>query len=284
MTRPTVGILHPGSMGAAVAAQATPNAEAVLWCSAGRSPATRERAEQAGLTAVGGLRELAERCDIVMGICPPANAIEVASAVAETGFTGLYVEANAVAPATVSAIHAEGFGGAADFLDAAVVGSPPSRTKSPRLYVSGAEGPVHRISELFKGTAVDVRPLAGDVGQASALKLAYTSFQKTSRVLAAVSYALAEHHQVHEELLDIASLRTGNYLAEPDYIPKTAARAWRWGPELGEAASALTSAGLPADQAHAAAKVLDCWQEARGRDIDVPEALRYLKQEREQGQ
>lgn len=282
MTKPTVGILHPGSMGAAVAAQAALNAEAVLWCSSGRSAATRTRAENAGLTATGSLRELAERCDMVVSLCPPAHAVEVASAVAEVGFTGLFVEANAIAPETVSAIYAEGFAGSADFLDAAVVGSPPSRTKSPRLYVSGDDRPVRCVSDLFAGTAVDVRPLAGGVGKASALKLAYSSFQKTSRILAAVSYALAEHHEVQEELLDIADLRTGNYLAEPEYIPKTAARAWRWGPELEQAASALAGAGLPAEQANAAAEVLARWQEAKDTRMDVQEALRCLKQEKEQ--
>ncbi|MGP4009196.1 DUF1932 domain-containing protein [Streptomyces sp. 4N124] len=33
--------------------------------------------------------------------------------------------------------------------------------------------------------------------------------------------------------------------AETDYIPKTAARAWRWGPELEDAAALLADAGLP---------------------------------------
>ncbi|WP_241196936.1 hypothetical protein [Streptomyces sp. ADI95-17] len=44
MDEPTVGTLHPGSMGAAVAACAATNAAAIVWCEAGRSAASGERA------------------------------------------------------------------------------------------------------------------------------------------------------------------------------------------------------------------------------------------------
>ncbi|KJK34674.1 hypothetical protein, partial [Saccharothrix sp. ST-888] len=53
------------------------------------------------------------------------------------------------------------------------------------------------------------------VGKASALKLAYASFQKTSRVLVALSIGLAREHGVDQELLEVASRRTDSYLAEP---------------------------------------------------------------------
>ena len=39
-----VGVLHPGSMGAAIAAQARRVGATVLWCPAGRSAATKQRA------------------------------------------------------------------------------------------------------------------------------------------------------------------------------------------------------------------------------------------------
>lgn len=70
MDEPTVGILHPGSMGAAVAACAAINAAAVLWCEAGRSAASAARAEQFGLTPVATLSELLDRSDIVISLCP----------------------------------------------------------------------------------------------------------------------------------------------------------------------------------------------------------------------
>lgn len=75
------------------------------------------------------------------------------------------------------------------------------------------------------GTAVRTKELGPEIGQASALKLAYAAYQKTSRVLAALATRLAREHGVDQELINIASRRTASYLSEPEYIAKTAVRA-----------------------------------------------------------
>ena len=49
MTIATVGLLHPGAMGAAVGKLLTAGGRTVLWASEGRSAASATRAEQAGL-------------------------------------------------------------------------------------------------------------------------------------------------------------------------------------------------------------------------------------------
>ncbi|MFD6306216.1 DUF1932 domain-containing protein, partial [Streptomyces sp. NPDC060223] len=97
-----------------------------------------------------------------------------------------------------------------------------------------------------------------------------------SRVLAAVSYALAKDYGVEGELLDIAQGRTTNYLAETAYIPKVAARSWRWGPEMGEVADALREAGLPADLAEASATVMSRWDDLRDSSKSAAEVLDHL--------
>lgn len=263
MDQPVVGILHPGSMGAAVAACAAKNAVAVLWCEEGRSPASAARAEQAGLTPVVTLTELLERSDIVISLCPPAAAEDVAAEAAAGGFDGWYVEANAVSPERMQRINELLSPVVKAVVDGAVVGSPPVRGKSPTLYLSGPAAAAAAVEALFAGTAVRTKTLGQEVGQASALKLAYSSFQKTSRVLAALALGVAREHGVDQELIDVASRRTGSYLAEPEYVAKTAARAWRWGPELEEAADALAAAGFPPDMLRAAASTLARWNDAK---------------------
>ncbi|MGA5199720.1 DUF1932 domain-containing protein, partial [Streptomyces exfoliatus] len=105
------------------------------------------------------------------------------------------------------------------------------------------------------------------------------SFQKTSRVLVALSIGLAREHGVDQELLEVASRRTDSYLAEPEYIAKTAARAWRWGPELEEAADTLAAVGLPPEMLRAAASTLARWDDAKDdSDLTVAEALDRLVQ------
>lgn len=186
----------------------------------------------------------------------------VATAVAELRFTGLFVEANAIAPERVQRIAAR-LPQARAVVDAAVVGSPPIGGKEATLYLSGPASAAVEIEALFAGTAVHARLLGSEIGQASALKLAYTTWQKTSRLLAALSLGVAREHDVDQELLAIASRRVGTYLAEPEYVAKTAARAWRWGPELEEAAAMLAAAGLPDDVLRAAARTLERWHDSK---------------------
>ncbi|MGM9383329.1 DUF1932 domain-containing protein [Streptomyces antibioticus] len=271
-----VGILHPGSMGAAVAAQARQSCAQVLWCPAGRSLATRKRAERYGLTAATDLGELTERASVILSICPPAYAEDVAAEVSAHPFSGIYADCNAISPASMARVSTIVGRTGATVIDGSVIGSPPSATKSARLYLSGPAAALSPVTSLFAGTAVQARPLSGGIGRASALKLSYSSYQKASRVLAAVSYALASDYGVEEELLDIAQGRSTSYLAETAYIPKVAARSWRWGPEMGEVADALREVGLPADLAVASAAIMQRWDDHRDSSLSVLEALEHL--------
>ncbi|MER7112242.1 NAD(P)-dependent oxidoreductase [Streptomyces sp. NPDC000229] len=278
MDQPTVGILHPGSMGAAVAACAATNAAEVLWCSQGRSPASAARAEQAGLTPVSTLRELLDRSGIVISLCPPAAAEGLAGDVAGHAFTGVYVEANAISPERTVRI-AGLLKSAAAVVDGAVVGSPPVRGKTPTLYLSGPTAATTTVETVFAGTAVRTKVLGTKAGQASALKLSYTAYQKASRVLAALATGMARQYDVDQELLEVAARRSTSYLAEPAYIPKVATRAWRWGPELEEAADTLAAASLPPEMLRAAASTLARWHDAKDdSEFSVADALEQLAQ------
>ncbi|MFI1568345.1 DUF1932 domain-containing protein [Streptomyces sp. NPDC020490] len=278
MDQPTVGILHPGSMGAAVAACAATNAATVLWCAEGRSPASTARAEKSGLASVATLPELLDLSDIVISLCPPAAAEDLGRDVARAGFAGVYVEANAINPERAGRI-AGLLAPEATVVDAGVVGSPPVHGKTPTLYLSGPPAATAQLEDLFAGTAVRTKVLGAEVGQASALKLAYAAYQKASRVLVALATGLAREHGVDQELIGIASRRTTSYLAEPEYIAKTAARAWRWGPELEEAADMLAAAGLPPEMLRAAATTLARWDDAKdASELTLTDALDRLAQ------
>ncbi|MEU3522184.1 DUF1932 domain-containing protein [Streptomyces sp. NPDC006654] len=278
MDQPTVGILHPGSMGAAVAACAAANAASVLWCTAGRSPATVARAQHFGLTGVATLAELLDRSDIVISLCPPAAAEDLARDVAAHAFTGVYVEANAINPERAARI-ADLLGTTAAVVDGGVIGSPPVDGKSPTLYLSGPTVAVTKVDALFAGTDVQTGLLGAEIGKASALKLAYASFQKTSRVLVALSVGLAHTHGVDQELVQVAAQRSDSYLAEPEYVAKAAARAWRWGPEMEEVADTLAAVGLPPEMLRAAAATLARWHDAKDdSSLTLADALALLVQ------
>ena len=63
----------------------------VIWAAQGRSDATTKRAELADLVPVRDVAELAARADVVVSICAPAAALEVAEQVAGYGRPAIYV-------------------------------------------------------------------------------------------------------------------------------------------------------------------------------------------------
>jgi 3-hydroxyisobutyrate dehydrogenase-like beta-hydroxyacid dehydrogenase len=77
-----VALLHPGEMGAAVGAALRESGVDVLWASEGRSPATAERAQGAGLADAGSVAEVVRRSEIVLSICRLHGALDLARAVA----------------------------------------------------------------------------------------------------------------------------------------------------------------------------------------------------------
>jgi 3-hydroxyisobutyrate dehydrogenase-like beta-hydroxyacid dehydrogenase len=175
----TTGFLHPGAMGSSLAQTCSGRR---IWVSTDRSPETRARAERAGIDDVGSLESLVAEADTIVSICPPDQAPAVARSVAEHGFDGVYVDANAISPATARAVGAS-FG---RFVDGGVIGPPVDRAGTTRLYLSGAEA--SRVAARWEHSALDVRIIDGGPGAASALKMCYAAWTKgTAALLLAVN-------------------------------------------------------------------------------------------------
>src|SRR5215472_12900425 len=126
-------------MGAAVGRCLTDRGHTVLWASEGRGPASARRAETAGLTDAGTARAVAGNAGVIVSVCPPHAAMEVARAV--SGFGGLYVDANAVSPGTAREIAALIAAGGGRYVDGGIIGLPPvtpGRTRRPSVSCSRA--------------------------------------------------------------------------------------------------------------------------------------------------
>src|SRR4029434_2738341 len=78
----------------------------VLWAAEGRSTDTWARAATAELDDAGSVASLAAASDVVLSVCPPHGALDIAREVAAAGFRGLYVDGNAIAPDTARKIAA----------------------------------------------------------------------------------------------------------------------------------------------------------------------------------
>ena len=245
MAERTVGLLHPGDMGAAVGAALRSGGARVLWASAGRSEETARRAAAAGLEDAGSVDTLAAGSDVILSICPPHAALEVARSVGD--FAGTYVDANAISPASARAVA----GTVARCVDGGIIGPPPLQAGTTRVYLSGPEAPP--IVELFAGTAVDARIVSDEIGAASAVKMAYAAWTKGTAALLLAVRSLARVEDVEATLLEEWDLSLPELRARSLSAAESAAtKGWRWIAEMEEIAATFAAAGLP-DGFHLAA-------------------------------
>ena len=216
----TVGLLHPGEMGAAVGGSLIPLGHEVLWDPAGRSRATTGRALAAGLTGVSFDRLIA-RSSVIFSICPPHAALDVARQVATAGYTGCYVDANAISVATAEQVSAVVTGAGATYVDGGIVGAPPEVAGHTRLYLSGPHA--NQVRPLFSRSRLDARIAEGPPYAASAVKMAYAAWTKGSSALLLAARALARAGGVERTLLAEWSLSQPDLTAQSERSAAAAA-------------------------------------------------------------
>ena len=239
----TVALLHPGEMGAAIGACLGGRGLRVVWASAGRSAATRTRARAAGLEDLGPLERALDVADIVLSVCPPHGALALAREVAGHGFSGVYIDANAVSPGTVRDIGRVLEAAEASFVDGGIIGPPPVTGASSRIYLSG--GRARDVAGLFAGSNLEAIPLERPAGAASALKACYAAWTKGATALLAAIRALATHEGVEAALLEEWKRSQPELSKRSEVITVQARKAWRWIGEMEEIAVSFEAAGVP---------------------------------------
>ncbi len=197
----TVAILSPGNMGHAVGRALAQYGVDVVTCLAGRSGRTRSLAREAGIRDVPSLERLVAESDLILSILVPAEAVavarEVAKALRATEGDVAFADCNAVSPETANraARVIEEAGG--QFIDAGIIGSPPGVGAPPRFYASGPHEAV--LAEL-DDKGIEVKPMGGGIGRASAIKMCYGAWTKGASALRTALLTSAELLGVSEEL------------------------------------------------------------------------------------
>jgi 3-hydroxyisobutyrate dehydrogenase-like beta-hydroxyacid dehydrogenase len=243
----TIGLLHPGAMGAVLGSVLL---EPVLWVSAGRSPGSYRRAESAGLVEVESLDALAGSVDVVLSVCPPESADELAQSVARAGFSGLYVDANAVSPATARQIGTR----FDHFVDGGIVGPPPTEPGLTRLYLSGDRA--GEVRALFDGTAVEARVVNDEPGAASAVKMCFASWTKGTSALLLAIRALAEAEGVSDALLAEWETSMPELVTRSESVAAAVGpKAWRFEGEMHEISATFRDDHLPGEFHAGAAEI-----------------------------
>jgi len=249
-----IGILHPGEMGSAVAATASNSGNDIYWCASGRSQASISRAEALGLNAMKSLQELCDTCDILFSVCPPHAAMDVANAVIDCRFQGIYADFNAVSPRTVKAIGTRLEKAGIAFVDGGIIGLPPARPGTTWLYLSGHEA--EKVAACFSAGPLETAILGEEPGQASGLKMCFAANSKGTAAMHTAILGAAEAMGVRSALEKQWDIYNPGFTEKSHgRIRQVARKAWRFTGEMEEIAQTLADNGMPPEFHQGAADI-----------------------------
>ena len=237
----TILLLHPGEMGASIGGELARVGHDVGWVSTGRSNESQIRAQRGKLKEYQSLAAGLTSAQIVLSVCPPEFAHDVALSISNTGYSGIYVDANATSPGTAKTIGRL-FGDR--FADGSIIGGPVSERGAPRLYFSGESA--ENVAPLFSETVIPTKVIAGSQVAASSLKMCYAAYTKGSSALILNIRALADRQGVTEALFDEWELSQPDLRVRSERVgPSTSRKGWRFAAEMEEIAKTFQEVGLP---------------------------------------
>jgi len=250
----TVGLLHPGQMGISVGASIRKSGRDVYWASEGRSSKTKDRAESQDLTDAKTLQALCDICTAVFSVCPPHAAEDVASQVASCGFSGLYVDANAISPQRSIRIGERLTASGISYVDGGIIGGPAWNPGTTWMHLSGDKAA--DAADCFSAGPMETNVIGPDAGKASAVKMCFAAYTKGTTALLCGIMATAEALGVRETLFEQWN-RPGTGFAEQSIRQArgVTAKAWRFVGEMEEISSTFDGAGLPGGFHAAAADI-----------------------------
>ena len=281
-----IGIVSPGAMGSALGRAWAAGGARVVATVAGRSARTRSLAE--GLELLPSLAEVVGVADLVVSICPPAEAGPCADAIIDaataTGATPVLADLNAVSPSVVEHLAARAADAGLGFVDGSISGGPPVAGGDTMLYLSGP-----RAAEVGALEAVGLRRrvLGERPGTASAVKMCTASVYKGTTAVWVQALQSAEALGVLDVVLaDLAEEYPAEVAGAARRIAVAASKSGRFVGEMEQIAATQGAAGTGAELFEGMAAVYDRLsrsplgalppEEARDLD-DLTEVLRRLR-------
>jgi 3-hydroxyisobutyrate dehydrogenase-like beta-hydroxyacid dehydrogenase len=260
-----MGILHPGEMGVSVAVSARNTGHTVFWVSEGRSPQTHQRAQSHSLVDAHSLEELCQICSIIVSVCPPHAAEDVAKQVLAHSFKGVYVDVNAVSPQRAIRIGEAMSERGIAFVDGGIIGGPAWESGMTWLYLSGGEA--QKVADCFSAGPLQTEVIGKRIGKASALKMCYAAYTKGTTALLCATLGAAEGLGVREELERQWSRDESGFAEQATQrVRRVTAKAWRFAGEMDEIAATFADAGMPDGFHSAAADVYRRLADFKGRE------------------
>src|SRR3954454_19782814 len=231
-------VIAMGEMGSATARRLHEHGATVITSLAGRSAASAARAERAGAVPVSTDEEFVGQVGFILSIVPPGDAVglagRLAPALKRARRKPVYVDCNAVAPQTAARIGAALEGTGCPYVDAGIIGPPPSANARTIFYASG-EGA--KTFERLSAFGLAIRLMDGPIGAASAMKLSYAGITKGCTAIGSALMLGATRRGKAEALLQELSESQPMLLNwMRGFVSRMPPKAYRWVAEMEEIA------------------------------------------------
>jgi 3-hydroxyisobutyrate dehydrogenase-like beta-hydroxyacid dehydrogenase len=258
---PVIVVVAQGEMGAAVAQRLRLRGAEVRTSLKGRSAASRQRAEAAGLTIVDDDDALVRGSDFVLSIVPPGDAegfaARMAPALEKIEKKPIFADCNALAPATVREVAAAIAPSGCAFADIGILGGPPPKEgdASPRLYASG---PGAKAALALRDFGLDMRLVEGGIGEASAVKMGYACLTKGTQAIGAAMMLGAMRNGVAPVVREALADSIPQILDyDAKQMPRMFPKAYRWIAEMEEISKFLAASPGASQMLAGAARLYD---------------------------
>ncbi len=196
---PTVAVVAQGAMGAGVGGRLAERGLHVITSLEGRSEASAKRAKTAGMVAASD-QECAQ-ADFFLSICPPSDALALAEKmsklIAPSNKKPVYVDCNAVSPASKIKIGEVIAKSGAPFIDGGIIGLPPKEGYTPYIHVAGPEA--EKVAALNE-FGIKINVVGSVIGSASALKMCFGGITKGVTAVASMMMLAATRAGVADKL------------------------------------------------------------------------------------
>jgi 3-hydroxyisobutyrate dehydrogenase-like beta-hydroxyacid dehydrogenase len=242
----TIAVLHPGELGASVAALARTRGARVVTTLIGRGQATAARCRESGVMVLDSLAEVARQADIVISLVPPAAAGDLVDAYCKVAHLAprdaLFVEANSIGPELARSLALKVTACGIGFVDAAINGLAKNIAAGGTLFLSGT-----RAAEIadWIGDAMRVRVLGPEPGRASAMKMLLGGLSKGICALYLELALVAQRSGMLLEMSEaVAMIYPGVFALADRMLPTYARHAARRVTEMSELESTARAAGI----------------------------------------
>ncbi|MDX1416710.1 MAG: DUF1932 domain-containing protein, partial [Candidatus Promineifilaceae bacterium] len=206
------------------------------------------------LIDVGTIHSLSTQCAALISVCPPHAAEEVANQVIETGYKGLFIDANAISVEKAQRIGRAMNAAGIEFVDGGIIGGPAWEPNRTWLYLAGPQA--ESVVPLFAAGPLETEICGTQIGQASALKMMYAAYTKGTSALLALILAGAESLHVREVLQKQWDRYWPDFTSQTEErMRRVTAKAWRFEGEMHEIANTFESVGLPSGFHQSAAEI-----------------------------